>query len=127
MLDVAHISHTQKAKIQRTQPGKLHPLKHPKLNARSGSSEPSATGASLAAKARVLIGKTKVVADLKAGAIQAMVVQDPFQMGFQTVKTLVDKLDGKAPPKRIDLSAKVIFAEDVDKPENQRLLSQELK
>ena len=109
---------------------------HPGLSGFFGSSEPSATGASLAVKARGLIGKTKVVAfdasdnlvaDLKAGAIQAMVVQDPFQMGYQTVKTLVDKLDGKAPPKRIDLSAKVIFAEDVDKPENQRLLSPELK
>ena len=109
---------------------------HPNLNGFFGSSEPSTTGASLAVKARGLAGKTKVVAfdasgnlvaDLKAGAIQAMVVQDPFQMGYQTVKTLVDKLDGKTPPKRIDLSAKVIYAEDVNKPENQRLLSPELK
>jgi hypothetical protein len=48
-------------------------------------------------------------------------------MGYQTVKTLVDKLDGKTPPKRIDLSAKVILADEVNKPENQRLLSPELK
>ncbi len=109
---------------------------HPNLSGFFGSSEPSTTGASLAVKARGLTGKVKVVAfdasdnlveDMKAGAIQAMVVQDPFQMGYQTVKTLVDKLDGKTPPKRIDLSAKVIFAEEVGKPENQRLLSPELK
>lgn len=109
---------------------------HPNLNGFFGSSEPSTTGASLAVKARGLTGKTKVVAfdasdnlvaDMKLGSIQAMVVQDPFQMGYQTVKTLVDKLDGKAPPKRIDLSAKLIWAEDLDKPENQRLLSPELK
>ncbi len=109
---------------------------HPNLSGFFGSSEPSTTGASLAVKARGLAGKVKVVAfdasdnlveDMKAGAIQAMVVQDPFQMGYQTVKTLVDKLDGKTPPKRIDLSAKVIFADEVGKPENQRLLSPELK
>lgn len=109
---------------------------HPNLNGFFGSSEPSTTGASLAVKARGLTGKTKVVAfdasdnlvaDMKLGSIQAMVVQDPFQMGYQTVKTLVDKLDGKSPPKRIDLSAKVIYATDLDKPENQRLLSPELK
>ncbi len=109
---------------------------HPNLNGFFGSSEPSTTGASLAVKARGLTGKTKVVAfdasdnlvaDMKLGSIQAMVVQDPFQMGYQTVKTLVDKLDGKAPPKRIDLSAKVIYSADIDKPENQRLLSPELK
>ena len=109
---------------------------HPNLSGFFGSSEPSTTGASLAVKARGLAGKVKVVAfdasdnlvaDMKAGAIQAMVVQDPFQMGYQTVKTLVDKLDGKTPPKRIDLSAKVIFADEINKAENQRLLSPELK
>ena len=109
---------------------------HPNLSGLFGSSEPSTTGASLAVKARGLAGKVKVVAfdasdnlveDMKAGAIQAMVVQDPLQMGYQTVKTLVDKLDGKTPPKRIDLSAKVIFADEINKPENQRLLSPELK
>ncbi len=109
---------------------------HPDLAGFFGSSEPSTTGASLAVKARGLAGKVKVVAfdasdnlveDMKAGAIQAMVVQDPFKMGFETVRTLVDKLNGKTPERRIDLSAKVIFAEDVAKPENQRLLSPELK
>jgi ribose transport system substrate-binding protein len=109
---------------------------HPDLAGLFGSSEPSTTGASLAVKARGLAGKVKVVAfdasdnlveDMKAGAIQAMVVQDPFRMGFETVRTLVDKLNGKTPERRIDLSAKVIFAEDVAKPENQRLLSPELK
>lgn len=109
---------------------------HPDLAGFFGSSEPSTTGASLAVKARGFAGKVKVVAfdasdnlveDMRGGAIQAMVVQDPFQMGYSTVQTLVDKLNGKTPPKRIDLSAKVIFAEDLAKPENQRLLSPELK
>jgi ribose transport system substrate-binding protein len=109
---------------------------HPDLAGFFGSSEPSTTGASLAVKARGLAGKVKVVAfdasdnlveDMRGGAIQAMVVQDPFQIGYDAVKTLVDKLDGKNPKKRIDLSAKVIFADEINKPENQRLLSPELK
>ena len=109
---------------------------HPNLAGLFGSTEPSSTGAALAVKGRGLSGKVKVVAfdasdnlvdDLKGGTIQAMVVQDPYKMGYETVKTLVDKLDGKTPAKRLDLPAKVLFAEDANKPENQRLLSPELK
>lgn len=109
---------------------------NPNLAALFGSTEPASTGAALAVKGRGLSGKVKVVAfdasdnlvdDLKGGTIQAMVVQDPFKMGYETVKTLVEKLDGKTPAKRLDLPAKVILAEDAGKPENQRLLSPELK
>lgn len=109
---------------------------HPNLAGLFGSTEPASTGAALAVKARGQSGKVKLVAfdasdnlveDLKGGTIQAMVVQDPFKMGYETVKTLIDKLDGKTPAKRLDLPAKVIFAEDAGKPENQRLLSPELK
>lgn len=109
---------------------------HPNLKGLFGSSEPSSVGAALAVKARGLAGKLKVVAfdssdnlaeDLKSGAIQAMVVQDPYEIGYQAVKTLVDQLDGKTPPKRINLSAKVIYSEDAGRPENQRLLKPELK
>jgi ribose transport system substrate-binding protein len=109
---------------------------HPDLAGFFGSSEPSTTGAALAVKARGLTGRVKVVAfdasdnlveDMKGGAIQAMVVQDPFQIGYDAVRTLVEKLDGKTPAKRIDLSAKVIFADEMNKPEFQRLLSPELK
>src|SRR6202011_4622236 len=79
---------------------------HPDLNGVFASSEPSSVGAALALKSRGLSGKVKFVAfdstdsmieDLKGGTIDAMVVQDPFQMGFQSVKTLVDKLNGSTP------------------------------
>lgn len=109
---------------------------HPDLAGLFGSSEPSSTGASLAVRGRGLAGKVKVVAfdasgnlvaDMRDGVIQAMVVQDPFKMGFEAVRTVVDKLNGKTPPKRIDLAAVAIFAEDANRPEYQRLLSPELK
>jgi ribose transport system substrate-binding protein len=105
---------------------------HPNLNGIFGSSEPSSVGASLAVKGRGLAGKVKIVSfdssdglieDLRGGAIQAMVVQDPFKMGFEAVKTLVDKLNGKTPPKRIDLQARVVKVDDLNKPEIRQLLN----
>jgi ribose transport system substrate-binding protein len=109
---------------------------HPDLAGIFASSELSSAGASLALKSRSLAGKVRLVAfdatddllaDLKAGAIDALVVQDPFQMGFQAVKTLVDKLRGGAPPKQIDLPARVIHKTDLDLPEVHQLLYPDLK
>lgn len=106
------------------------------LNGIFGSAEPSSVGAALAVKARGLSGKVKVVAfdsseglleDMRGGTIQAIVVQDPYRIGYEAVRTLVNKLNGKTPAKRLDLSAQVILAADIDKPENKRLLSPELK
>ncbi|MBL8237000.1 MAG: substrate-binding domain-containing protein [Bryobacterales bacterium] len=104
---------------------------HPALDGIFASSEPSSVGASLALKSRSLGGKVKLVAfdssdgmieDLKAQVIAAMVVQDPYRMGHDAVKTIVDKLNGQTPPKRIDLSARVITKADLEKVEVQRLL-----
>jgi ribose transport system substrate-binding protein len=50
---------------------------------------------------------------MKAGVIDAMVVQDPAKMGYEAVRTVVDKLNGKTPPKRIDLDARVLRKGDV--------------
>jgi ribose transport system substrate-binding protein len=109
---------------------------HPDLDGLFASSEPSSVGASLAVKSRSLAGKVQLVAfdssdglveDLKAGVIAAMVVQDPFRMGHDAVKTIVDKLNGQTPPKRIDLSARVIIKADLDKAEVQRLLFPNVK
>ncbi|MBI3679453.1 MAG: substrate-binding domain-containing protein [Acidobacteria bacterium] len=109
---------------------------NPGLKGIFASAEPSSVGAVLAIKARNLAGKVKLVGfdsseslleDLREGAIDALVVQDPFRMGFESVRTLVDKLNGKTPPKRIDLSARVLHKDDLDKPEVQRLLAPDLK
>jgi ribose transport system substrate-binding protein len=67
-----------------------------------------------------------MIEDLKNGAIDAMVVQDPFRMGYQAVKTQVDHLHGITPPKRIDLSARVVTKPDLDKPDVKELLFPDL-
>jgi ribose transport system substrate-binding protein len=90
---------------------------HPDLNGLFSSSEPMTVGASQALKSHSLGGKVKFVGfdsseglidDMKAGVIDALVVQDPHKIGYEAVKTIVDKLNGKTPSKRLDLGAKVI-------------------
>jgi ribose transport system substrate-binding protein len=109
---------------------------HADLDGIFASSEPSSTGAALALKSRGLSGKVKCVGfdasdnlidDLKEGSIQSLVVQDPFRMGFEAVKTLVDKLNGITPPKQIDLPARVVTKSDLDKPEVHDLLYPDVK
>lgn len=109
---------------------------HPDLDGVFASSEPSSMGAALALKSRGLNGRVKLVAfdssdsmieDLKGGVIDAMVVQDPFRMGHDAVKTLVDKLNGQAPPKKIDLSARVVTKADLDKEDVKQLLFPDVK
>ncbi len=109
---------------------------HADLGGIFASSEPSSTGAALALKSRSLSGKVKCVGfdasdnlidDLNDASIQALVVQDPFKMGFEAVKTLVDKLNGITPPKQIDLPARVVTKADLDKPEIHELLYPDVK
>lgn len=109
---------------------------HPDLNGIFASAEPGSVGAALALKSRGLAGKVKFVAfdasdtmieDLKSGVIDAMVVQDPFKMGFEAVETLVQKLNGQTPPRKIDLPAHLVRREDLDQPEIHALLFPDVK
>jgi ribose transport system substrate-binding protein len=89
----------------------------PNLAGMFASAEPSSLGAALALKSRGLAGKVKLVTfdssdqlrqDLREGVIDAMIVQDPKRIGYEAVRTLVEKLNGKQPAKRIDLNAAVL-------------------
>jgi ribose transport system substrate-binding protein len=101
-----------------------------------GSSEPCAVGGAQALKSRGLAGKVKLIGfdasegliqDLKEGVFEALVVQDPFKMGFEAVRTISDKLAGKAPEKRLDLNAVVVTKADLEKPDIHTLLYPDLK
>jgi ribose transport system substrate-binding protein len=109
---------------------------HGDLAGMFASSEPTAVGAAQALKARGLAGKVKLIGfdasegliqDLKQGVFAALVVQDPFKMGREAVRTLADKLAGKSPDKQIDLSAVVVTAPDLAKPDIHTLLYPDLK
>ena len=108
---------------------------NPDVNGIFASAEPSSVGASQALKSRKLAGKIKFVGfdssdglieDMKAGVIDALVVQDPHKIGYEAVKILANNLRGQTPPKTIDLSAHIITRQDLDKPEIKALLFPDL-
>ncbi len=100
------------------------------------ANEPGAVGALEAVRARGLAGKIKIVGfdsspslekGVRDGVLDSLVVQDPFSIGYQGVKTIVDKLNGKTPPNRIPTRATLITKENVDDPEIQKLLHPDIK
>ncbi len=105
---------------------------HPDLQGIFASNESSAVGAAQALKARNLSGKIKLVGfdsspslvdDLKAGTIDSLVVQNPYRMGYEAVKTIVDHLQQKRPPKRVDSGATLVTRDNMNTPEVQKLLN----
>ena len=73
----------------------------------AASNESGTFGAAQAVKSRGVAGKLKVVGfdtspslveDLKAGVIDSLVLQDPFNMGYHALMTLVDSLEGGGGP-----------------------------
>ena len=108
---------------------------HPGLSGLFASNEPGSVGGAQALKSRKLTDKIKLVGfdssptlvdDLRAGAIDSLVVQDPFQIGYTAVKTALDKLKGQTPPRKIDTPARLIAIGDLDKPEVKQLLNPDL-
>jgi ribose transport system substrate-binding protein len=109
---------------------------HPDLNGIFASSEPSSVGAAQALKTRGLAGKVRLVAfdssedlvdDLKTGVIDALVAQDPFKMGYEGVRAVTEKLDGKTPPKTLDLSAVLIRKDNLERLDVKELLHPDLE
>jgi len=108
---------------------------HPDLDGMFGSAEPATVGVAQALKSRSMDGKIQFVGfdfsdsiekDLKSGAIDALVVQDPFKIGYEAVKTVLAKLNGQTPEKRIDSPATVVTVEDLSRPEIDALLHTDL-
>ncbi len=104
---------------------------HPRIAGIFASSEASSLGAIQAISTRGLSGKVRLITfdtsemhvqALRNGTIDIMLVQDAFRIGYEAVKSLVDKLHGRTPARRLDLPARVITKADLDKPEIQALV-----
>ncbi|PYV12320.1 MAG: sugar ABC transporter substrate-binding protein, partial [Acidobacteria bacterium] len=109
---------------------------HPDLDGIFASNESSTIGAVQALKARGLGGKVKIVGfdsspslidDLRAGVVDSVVLQDPFQIGYQGLKTILDQRAGHTPPKRIDLPPTLVTRENLSEPKIQHLLNPEIE
>jgi len=95
------------------------------------ANEPGAIGAAQAVRAAGKAGQVKLVAfdasdeeiaTLKDGTFQALVVQNPFQMGYLGVKAAIDHLEGRPVEKRIDTGVTIVTMENFNNPEIQKLL-----
>ena len=60
---------------------------------------------------------------LKAGQIDALVVQNPFKMGYEGVKAVVMSIQGRPVEKKIDTGVAVVTKDTLDKPEIKSLLN----
>lgn len=105
---------------------------HPELDGVFASNESSAVGAAQALKSRNLGNKVRLVGfdsspslidDLKSGTIDSLVVQNPYRMGYEAVKTIVERLEQKNPPKRIDSGATLVTRDNMNTPDVQKLLN----
>ena len=103
---------------------------NPDLNGIFASNESSIVGAVRAVRQKNLVGKITLVGfdatanlieEVKAGAIDSLVLQDPFKMGYEGVKTIVDTLHKKTVEKRIDTGVRLLTKENLETPEIQAL------
>src|SRR6266566_3051221 len=59
---------------------------------------------------------------MRAKQLHGIVVQNPFNMGYLGVRTMVEHLQGKPVEKRIDTGVTLVTADNVNSPEIQTLL-----
>lgn len=103
----------------------------PDIDGIFAANEPGVIGASQAVSARGLAGKVKLIGfdsaeneidALEKNIVQALVVQNPFKMGYLGVKYAIDVVNGKEIPKRIDTGVTVVTMENFYNEEIQKLL-----
>ena len=107
---------------------------HPDLNAIFASNESSTVGAARALRGRrttvKLVGFdwTPVLeAELQEGVVDSLVVQDPFRMGYETVRSAVAHLNGQTVPKIQNLEPKLVNRGNMNSPEVRARIKPDLK
>jgi ribose transport system substrate-binding protein len=108
---------------------------HPDLAGLFADNESSSAGAVQALKSRQAKGVKMVafdasdslIADMKAGWIDSIVVQNPFRMGYEATKAIGMKLNGEKPPASIDSGATLIRPEDLERAEIKQLLFPDIR
>jgi ribose transport system substrate-binding protein len=69
----------------------------------------------------------KLVKLLSDGHIAALVVQDPFRMGFEGVKTALAASKGEKVPKDVDTGVNLITKENMNSERSKELLTPKVK
>ncbi|MGC9328883.1 MAG: substrate-binding domain-containing protein [Candidatus Hinthialibacter sp.] len=108
---------------------------HPHVDAIFASNESSTHGALMALRGLNLAGKKIFVGcdssvdfleALNKKEIHALVVQNPFNMGYQSVKTIVNYLDGLDVERRIDTGVFLVTPDNMNEPDVQKVLNPDL-
>jgi ribose transport system substrate-binding protein len=81
--------------------------------------------AGLAGKVRFIgfDSSAKLVEGVRAGKLDGLVLQNPFNMGYLAVKTMVQHLKKEKVESRIDTGASLIDRQNMDQPEMKALLT----
>ncbi|HOQ32362.1 MAG TPA: ABC transporter substrate-binding protein [Candidatus Hydrogenedens sp.] len=104
----------------------------PNIKGIFAANESSAVGCAQAIRSKGKAGQIKIVAfdaaeeeiqALKEGVIQALIVQNPFKMGYLGVKSAYDAIQGKPVEKRIDTGVTIVTPENMNDPEIQKILN----
>jgi ribose transport system substrate-binding protein len=106
-------------------------LENPRLQGVFCSNETTSAGMLFALRASGKAGKIQFVgfdgspellAGVRRGEIQGLVVQDPFKMGFQGVSAAIQIIRGNHLPKRINTRLGLVTKGNVDSPAIQEIL-----
>ena len=108
---------------------------HPDLAGIFADNESSSAGAVQALKSRgtknvklvAFDASDQLIADLRSGAIDSLVVQNPFRMGYESTRAIALKLAGQSPPAKVDSGVTLVRREDLDKPETKALLYPDIR
>jgi ribose transport system substrate-binding protein len=108
---------------------------HPDLAGLYADNEASTAGATQALKGRnerkvklvAMDSSDQIVQDLKDGWIDSLVVQNPFRMGYESVKAIAAQLGGRKPPEVLDTGVSLILPGQLEQPAVKELLSPDVK
>ena len=105
---------------------------NPAITGIFAANQPGGQGAASFLKQSGKVGKVKVVSfdgsndeitDLKDGILQALVVQNPYQMGYEGVMAAIDAINKKPAAKRFsDSGVTVVTMKNYNTPEVQQVL-----
>jgi len=104
---------------------------HPGIKGIFAANEAGTIGVVQGLKSRNKSGEVKVVGfdaakneilALKEGVVDALIVQDPFKMGYLGVKMAMHALRGEPVEKQVDTGVYVVTRENLDSPEIRKLL-----
>jgi len=107
---------------------------HPDLDGIFASNESGTIGSAQALRDRR--GKVKLVGfdwsptllnDLQSGLIDSLVIQDPFQMGYQAVSNAIKHLNGQQVTKIVDMAPRLIDRDNLNTPEVQAQIHPDVK